>query len=70
MVVKKFGYRIVPYGALQQIGYVIVSRSGVVRDANLRFVSSPQSPQSDAPFGESQIAWVLYGQASRAISIG
>ncbi|GBH07201.1 AICAR transformylase/IMP cyclohydrolase PurH [Pseudomonas syringae pv. actinidiae] len=32
MVVKKFGYRIVPYGALQQIGYVIVSRSGVVRD--------------------------------------
>ncbi|EGH36238.1 hypothetical protein PSYJA_47078, partial [Pseudomonas syringae pv. japonica str. M301072] len=23
MVVKKFGYRIVPYGALQQIGYVV-----------------------------------------------
>ncbi len=67
MVVKKFGYRVVPYGALQQIGYVIVSRSGVVRDANLRFVSSPQSPQSGR---STQIAWVLYGQASRAISIG
>ncbi|RMM44608.1 hypothetical protein ALQ78_101420 [Pseudomonas syringae pv. aptata] len=66
MVVKKFGYRIVPYGALQQIGYVIVN-SGVVRDANFRFVSSSQSPQSGH---STQIAWVLYGQASRAISIG
>lgn len=54
MVVKKFGYRIVPCGALQQIGYVIAS-VGVVRDANLRFVSSPQSPQSDAPFGSRKL---------------
>ncbi|RMM17878.1 hypothetical protein ALQ81_102106 [Pseudomonas syringae pv. pisi] len=67
MVVKKFGYRIVPCGALQQIGYVIASCSGVVRDANFRFVSSSQSPQSGH---STQIAWVLYGQASRAISIG
>ncbi|RMQ14804.1 hypothetical protein ALQ10_01368 [Pseudomonas savastanoi pv. glycinea] len=42
-----------------------------VCDANFRFVSSSQSPQSDAPVRKStQIAWVLYGQASRAISIG
>ncbi|RMS84387.1 hypothetical protein ALP59_102793 [Pseudomonas savastanoi] len=68
MVVKKFGYRIVPCGALQQIGYVI-ARCGC--DANFRFVSSSQSPQSDVPVRKStQIAWVLYGQASRAISIG
>lgn len=66
MVVKKFGYRIVPYGALQQIGYVIVDL-GIVRDANFRFMSSSQSPQSGH---STQIAWVLYGQASRAISIG
>ncbi|RMT54595.1 hypothetical protein ALP14_102340 [Pseudomonas amygdali pv. myricae] len=64
MVVKKFGYRIVPCGALQQIGYVI-ARCGC--DANFRFVSSSQSPQSGR---STQIAWVLYGQASRAISIG
>ncbi|KPZ01588.1 Unknown protein sequence [Pseudomonas tremae] len=67
MVVKKFGYRVVPYGALQQIGYVTVSYSGVACDANFRFVSSSQSPQSGH---STQIAWVLYGQASRAISIG
>ncbi|KPX89804.1 hypothetical protein ALO63_102812 [Pseudomonas amygdali pv. mori] len=64
MVVKKFGYRVVPCGALQQIGYVIAR---CVCDANFRFVSSSQSPQSGP---STQIAWVLYGQASRAISIG
>ena len=52
--------------SLQQIGYVIRSR---LCHANSRFVSSPQSPQSGR-LQASQIAWVLYGQASRAISIG
>jgi hypothetical protein len=35
--------------------------------ANFRLLSSSQSPQSGL---STQIAWVLYGQASRAISIG
>ncbi len=67
MVVKKFGYRVVPCGALQQIGYVTVSRSGVVRDRkpSVRVISTVTAIW---PF--DQIAWVLYGQASRAISIG
>ena len=50
--------------ALQQIGYVIdlcVFRTF----GSLRL----HTPQSDA-LSSSQIAWVLYGQASRAISIG
>ena len=50
--------------ALQQIGQVIdlcVSRTF----GSLRL----HTPQSDA-LSSSQIAWVLYGQASRAISIG
>src|ERR1700712_1422379 len=51
--------------SLQQIGYVI----RCVRVANFRCMSSSQSPQSGA-FSGQQIAWVLYGQASRAISIG
>jgi hypothetical protein len=50
--------------SLQQIGYVI----RFCLFANFRCVSSSQSPQS--VLIESQIAWVLYGQASRAISIG
>lgn len=60
MVVKKF---CVPdrLSTLQQIGYVIV----VSRKLSVRFVfTTPQSGLS------TQIAWVLYGQASRAISIG
>ncbi|CAI8794177.1 transposase [Pseudomonas chlororaphis] len=60
MVVKKFG---VPsrLSTLQQIGYAIVcvfSRTfGSFR------LHTPQ-------LALKQIAWVLYGQASRAISIG
>ena len=57
--------------SLQQIGYVI--EVGVCK--NRTFGSFRlHTPQSDAPLcfqiGSSQIAWVLYGQASRAISIG
>ena len=58
----------VPKRAVRRDSAKWVCDSGVVRDANFRFVSSSQSPQS-VPVG-SQIAWVLYGQASRAISIG
>ena len=52
--------------SLQQIGYVIAF--GVLWESNFRFYRL-HTPQSDA-LSSSQIAWVLYGQASRAISIG
>lgn len=47
----------------QQIGYVINLCTANFRCLRLH------TPQSDA-LSSSQIAWVLYGQASRAISIG
>ena len=48
----------------QRIGYVM-SFGFVSRKLSVRFVfTTPQSGLS------TQIAWVLYGQASRAISIG
>ena len=51
--------------SLQQIGYVIAF--GVLQDLELsvRFVFTHRNLVSS-----TQIAWVLYGQASRAISIG
>ena len=52
--------------SLQQIGYVI--EVGVLRDRTFGSFRL-HTPQSDA-LSSSQIAWVLYGQASRAISIG
>jgi hypothetical protein len=50
--------------SLQQIGYV--TAWCFVSISNFRFfrLHTPQSGLS------TQIAWVLYGQASRAISIG
>ena len=51
--------------SLQQIGYVTARCLCV---SNFRFVSS--SHTAIWPLSSSQIAWVLYGQASRAISIG
>ena len=52
--------------SLQQIGYVTAWCLCVSRTfGSFRL----QTPQSDA-LSSSQIAWVLYGQASRAISIG
>ena len=48
----------------QRIGYVIF----VGCFSNFRFLRL-HTPQSGALSGQ-QIAWVLYGQASRAISIG
>ena len=53
----------------RQIRYVI-AQVAFVGVANFRFVSSSQSPQSGRFFRIVQIAWVLYGQASRAISMG
>ena len=52
--------------SLQQIGYV--TARCFVSSSNFRFVSS--SHTAIWPLSSSQIAWVLYGQASRAISIG
>ncbi len=52
--------------SLKQIGYVLVF--GVFCESNFRFISS--SHTAIWPLSSSQIAWVLYGQASRAISIG
>ena len=56
--------------SLQQIGYV--TAFGVLRDSNFRFyrLHTPQSGLFRFSAGSMQIAWVLYGQASRAISIG
>ena len=50
--------------SLQQIGYV-TARCFVSVELSVHFrLHTPQSGLS------TQIAWVLYGQASRAISIG
>ncbi len=65
MVVKKFGYRSVPDGAIQQNGYVIK-----VSFVTQTFGSCRLHSHRNLCSFESQIAWVLYGQASRAISIG
>ena len=51
--------------SLQQIGYVI---QVFVSIANFRFIAS--SHTAIWSLSSIQIAWVLYGQASRAISIG
>uniref|UniRef100_UPI001F1E444F hypothetical protein n=1 Tax=Pseudomonas parakoreensis TaxID=2892331 RepID=UPI001F1E444F len=51
--------------SLQQIGYVI---QVFVSSANFRFIAS--SHTAIWSLSSIQIAWVLYGQASRAISIG
>ena len=51
--------------SLQQIGYVI---QVFVSIANFRFIAS--SHTAIWSLLSMQIAWVLYGQASRAISIG
>ena len=50
--------------SLQQIGYVI-QVSCELRELSVRFVFTHRNLVSS-----TQIAWVLYGQASRAISIG
>ena len=52
--------------SLQQIGYV--TAFGVLCVSNFRFISS--SHTAIWPLSSLQIAWVLYGQASRAISTG
>ena len=52
--------------SLQQIGYVI--DRGVCERRT--FGSSSSSHTAIWSLSSSQIAWVLYGQASRAISIG
>ena len=52
--------------SLQQIGYV--TAFGVCEHRTFGSFRL-HTPQSDA-LSSSQIAWVLYGQASRAISIG
>ena len=54
------------FSTFQQIGYV--TARCFVSISNFRFFRL-HTPQSDA-LSSSQIAWVLYGQASRAISIG
>ena len=53
--------------SLQQIGYVI--DLVFCEYSNFRFVSSSHTAIW-CLFRGQQIAWVLYGQASRAISIG
>jgi hypothetical protein len=50
--------------SLQQIGYVI-QVSCEQRELSVHFVFTHRNLVSS-----TQIAWVLYGQASRAISIG
>ncbi len=50
--------------SLQQIGYVIEVVFCEIRTFGSFRLHTPQSGLS------TQIAWVLYGQASRAISIG
>lgn len=66
MVVKKFGSQLV-YLAVHAPanGYAIVCVFVSRTFGSFRL----HTPQSDA-LSSSQIAWVLYGQASRAISIG
>jgi hypothetical protein len=55
------------FSTLQRIGYVMF----VSCKLSVRFVfTTPQSGLFRLSTQESQIAWVLYGQASRAISIG
>jgi len=55
------------FSTLQRIGYVMF----VSCKLSVRFVfTTPQSGLVRLSTQESQIAWVLYGQASRAISIG
>ena len=51
--------------SLQQIGYVIAFGVCEYFELSVRFVFT----HSNLVFS-TQIAWVLYGQASRAISIG
>ena len=51
--------------SLQQIGYVIASVFCEYLELSVRFVFTHRNLVSS-----TQIAWVLYGQASRAISIG
>ena len=52
--------------SLQQSGYVIASVFCEIRTFGSFRLHTPQSGASSG----QQIAWVLYGQASRAISIG
>ncbi len=65
MVVKKFGSRCVYLAVnVPANGYVIELVFCEVQTFGLYRLHTPQSGLS------TQIAWVLYGQASRAISIG
>ena len=65
MVVKKFGSRCVYLAVnVPANGYVIEWVFCEVQTFGLYRLHTPQSGLS------TQIAWVLYGQASRAISIG
>ena len=52
--------------SLQQIGYVIASVFCEIRTFGSFRLHTPQS----GALSSQQIAWVLYGQASRAISTG
>ncbi len=72
MVVKKFGSRCVPCGHVPANGYAIDLCAAFVSDVELsvRFVFTHRNLVSSLFSLELQIAWVLYGQASRAISTG
>ena len=56
--------------SLQQIGYVIARCFVRYRTFGSYHLHTPQSGLSRFSARSMQIAWVLYGQASRAISIG
>lgn len=56
--------------SLQQIGYVIASVFCEIRTFGSFRLHTPQSGLVRFSARRIQIAWVLYGQASRAISTG
>lgn len=67
MVVKKFGSQVVYLSVHAPAnGYVIESVLCELQTFGLYRLHTPQS----GALSSQQIAWVLYGQASRAISIG
>ncbi len=71
MVVKKFGSQRVPCGHVPANGYVIAFRCFVTFELSVRFVFTHRNLVLVRFSARSkQIAWVLYGQASRAISTG
>ena len=58
------------FSTLQQIGYVIASVFCEIRTFGSFRLHTPQSGLVRFSARRIQIAWVLYGQASRAISTG